>query len=172
MNDTNAMGNTDRLWAPWRMKYITGIEKRDEGCIFCSKPQQSRERDRDNLLLHRGEKCFVLMNLFPYNNGHLMIIPYQHTSDILNIDAETSAELWALVCKSKSALTAVMRPDGFNIGMNIGRVAGAGIDQHVHMHIVPRWNGDTNFMPVVGETKVISQSLSDAYDALLPHLNS
>jgi ATP adenylyltransferase len=169
MNDTNAMDNTSRLWAPWRMKYITGIEKKDEGCVFCSKPQQNRERDRDNLLLYRGEKCFVLMNLFPYNNGHLMIIPYQHTSDILNVDAETSAELWALVCKSKSALTAAMHPDGFNIGMNIGRVAGAGIDQHIHMHIVPRWNGDTNFMPVVGETKVISQSLNDAYDALLPH---
>jgi len=163
------MSDTNRLWAPWRMKYISGIEKKDEGCIFCSKPDQGRECDRDNLLLYRGEKCFVLMNLFPYNNGHLMIIPYKHTSDILDIDPDTSAELWSLVCKSKAALTAVMKPDGFNIGMNIGRTAGAGIDRHIHMHIVPRWNGDTNFMPVVGETKVISQSLNDAYDALLPH---
>jgi len=168
MDNANNNDGTKRLWAPWRMKYITGIEKKDEGCIFCSKPKQGREHDRDNLLLYRGEKCFVLMNLFPYNNGHLMVIPYQHTSDILDIDVETSIELWALVGKSKTALTAVMNPDGFNIGMNIGRVAGAGIDQHIHMHIVPRWNGDTNFMPVVGETKVISQSLNDAYDALLP----
>jgi len=170
MDNTNNTDATKRLWAPWRMKYVSGIEKKDEGCIFCSKPKQSRDCDRDNLLLYRGGKCFVLMNLYPYNNGHLMIIPYQHTSDILDLAPEVSAELWTLVCKSKTALTAVMNPDGFNIGMNIGRVAGAGIDQHVHMHIVPRWNGDTNFMPVVGETKVISQSLEDAYDALLPHL--
>jgi len=157
------------LWAPWRMSYITGVDKKDEGCIFCSKPRQDRVCDKGNLLLHRGEACFVLMNLFPYNNGHLMIIPYKHTSDIIGIDGETSSELWSLVCKSKEALSRVMRPDGFNIGMNIGRTAGAGIDQHIHMHIVPRWNGDTNFMPVVGETKVISQALSDTYDALLPH---
>jgi ATP adenylyltransferase len=112
------------------------------------------------------------MNLFPYNNGHLMIIPYKHTSDILDIDAGTSAELWALVCRSKEALSAVMHPEGFNIGMNLGRTAGAGIDQHIHMHIVPRWNGDTNFMPVLGETRVISQALGDTYDALAPHFRS
>jgi ATP adenylyltransferase len=161
------------LWAPWRMSYITGIDsKKDEGCIFCSKPRQDSSRDKDNLLLHRGKTCFVLMNLFPYNNGHLMVIPCKHTSDILDIDVETSSELWDLISKSKRALDRVMHPDGFNIGMNLGRTAGAGIDQHLHMHIVPRWNGDTNFMPVVGETKVISQALSDTYDALLPHFNS
>jgi ATP adenylyltransferase len=158
------------LWAPWRMAYIAGIDDRkDEGCVFCSKPSQDRSRDKENLLLYRGKTCFVLMNLFPYNNGHLMVIPYKHASDILDIDDETSSELWALVCRSKRALDAVMHPDGFNIGMNLGRPAGAGIDQHIHMHIVPRWNGDTNFMPVVGGTKVISQALSDTYDALLPH---
>ena len=151
------------------MTYIAGIEKKDEGCIFCVKPAQERVHDKENLLLYRGDKCFVLMNLYPYNNGHLMVIPYKHTSDILDIDAETSAELWELVCMCKKALTAAMRPDGFNIGMNLGRTAGAGIDQHIHMHIVPRWNGDTNFMPVVGETKVISQALGDAYDMLLPY---
>jgi ATP adenylyltransferase len=149
------------------MTYIKGIKKEDEGCIFCSKPKQNN--DKENLLLFRGKTCFVLMNLFPYNNGHLMIIPYQHTSDILDLDKETSAELWELLILSKKALTKVMRPEGFNTGMNIGRDAGAGIDQHIHMHIVPRWNGDTNFMPVVGETKVISQALSETYDALLPH---
>jgi ATP adenylyltransferase len=111
------------------------------------------------------------MNLYPYNNGHLMVIPYKHTSDI-DIDPETSAELWELLCRCKRALMGVMNPDGFNVGMNLGRTAGAGIDQHIHMHIVPRWNGDTNFMPVVGETKVISQALSSTYDALLPHFSN
>ena len=170
MNDTSG-ADTKRLWAPWRMTYISGADNKDEGCIFCTKPKQDRSCDRGNLLLYRGERCFVMMNLYPYNNGHLMIVPYQHTSDILDVDAGTSAELWALVCKCKEALTAVMRPEGFNIGMNLGRTAGAGIDQHIHMHIVPRWNGDTNFMPVVGETKVISQALDAAYDALYPILN-
>lgn len=158
----------NRLWAPWRMKYIQDIDKEEEqGCIFCKKPSQSN--DRDNLLLFRGKKCFVLMNLFPYNNGHLMIIPYKHTSDILSLDKETSDELWELLCISRKILSDTIKPDAFNIGMNIGRVAGAGIDQHVHMHIVPRWNGDTNFIPVIGETKVISQALWETYDSLYPH---
>jgi ATP adenylyltransferase len=151
------------------MSYISGIEKKDDGCIFCSKPLQDTASDKDNLLLYRGETCFVLMNLYPYNNGHLMVIPYKHTSDILDLDADTSAELWSLIGKCKRVLSAAMHPEGFNIGMNIGRVAGAGIDQHVHLHIVPRWNGDTNFMPVLGGTRVISQALGDTYDALLPY---
>ncbi|MCL2688784.1 MAG: HIT domain-containing protein [Chitinispirillia bacterium] len=159
----------ERLWAPWRMTYIKGVKKEEEGCIFCTKPAQTN--DRENLLLFRGQKSFVLMNLFPYNNGHLMIIPYKHTSDILDIDKETSDEMWELLTLSKRVLTAVMNPEGFNAGMNIGRNAGAGIDQHIHLHIVPRWNGDTNFMPVTGETKVISQALSETYDALLPHFS-
>jgi len=149
------------------MTYIKGVKKEEEGCVFCTKPEQTN--DKENLLLFRGRKSFVLMNLFPYNNGHLMIIPYKHTSDILDIDKETSGEMWELLSQSKRVLTTVMNPEGFNIGMNIGRSAGAGIDQHIHMHIVPRWNGDTNFMPVVGETKVISQALSETYDVLLPY---
>ncbi|MDR2727717.1 MAG: HIT domain-containing protein [Chitinispirillales bacterium] len=157
----------EHLWAPWRMAYIKNVKTEDEGCIFCTKPAQTD--DKENLLLFRGKTCFVLMNLFPYNNGHLMIIPYKHTSDILDIDKETSGEMWELLCLSKKALTTVMNPDGFNAGMNIGRSAGAGIDQHIHLHIVPRWNGDTNFMPVTGETKVISQALSETYDALKPY---
>lgn len=160
----------DTLWAPWRMKYIQNVDKVDDNeCIFCKKPSLPKEKDRDNLLLFRGKKCFVLMNLYPYNNGHLMIIPYLHTSDILSLDKETSGELWELLCKSREILTKSINPDAFNIGMNIGRVAGAGIDQHIHMHIVPRWNGDTNFMPAIGKTKVISQSLEDTYDTLYPY---
>lgn len=158
------------LWAPWRMQYIQGIDKRDDSCVFCTKPSQ--DDDRNNLILYRGKKTFVLMNLFPYNNGHLMVIPYQHTSDILCIDEETTIEMWDLLKLSKRVLTAAFHPDGFNIGMNIGRGAGAGIDQHIHLHIVPRWNGDTNFMPAIGETKVISQALDATWETLTAHFNS
>ena len=108
------------------------------------------------------------MNLFPYNNGHLMVVPYAHIADICLAGRETAAELWELVCKCRRALSAAFHPEGFNIGINIGRVAGAGIDTHLHAHVVPRWNGDTNFMSVLGETKVISQALEETYDALLP----
>ncbi|HON10500.1 MAG TPA: HIT domain-containing protein [Chitinispirillaceae bacterium] len=160
----------DRLWAPWRMKYIQEISKKEDGCIFCTKPKQSD--DKSNLILHRGKNCFVIMNLFPYNNGHLMVVPHMHTSDPLTLDKESSSELWDLLCLCKKVLTEAIHPDAFNIGMNIGRVAGAGIDQHIHMHIVPRWNGDTNFMPVLGDTRVISQGISDSYDALLPFFKS
>jgi len=157
----------DLLWAPWRMSYIENVDKKDEGCVFCTKPSETD--DKKNLILYRGKTCFIIMNLYPYNNGHLMVIPYKHTSDMLSLDNETSSELWALLCRCKDALSKAFRPDGFNIGMNLGRPAGAGIDKHIHMHIVPRWNGDTNFFPVLGETKVISQSLSETYEALKGH---
>ena len=164
-----------KLWAPWRMTYIAGIDKKDEGCIFCTKPggkKYRKKKDRENLILHRGKQCFVIMNLFPYNNGHLMVVPYAHAADIGAIDKNTSGELWDLVCLCRKALTETLHPDGFNIGINLGRTAGAGIDTHLHVHIVPRWNGDTNFMPVLGEAKVISQALHETYDALLPVFRS
>ncbi len=157
----------DRLWAPWRMQYIQNVDKEDDGCIFCNKPTESD--DRKNLILYRGTTCFVIMNLFPYNNGHMMVVPYQHTSDILSLEPESVSELWSLICLCKNALSKSFNPEGFNIGMNLGRVSGAGIDQHIHMHIVPRWNGDSNFMPVIAGTKVISQAIEDTYDALQPH---
>jgi ATP adenylyltransferase len=160
----------DQLWAPWRMGYIKNVDKKDDGCIFCTKPAEND--DRKNYILHRGKKAFVLMNLYPYNNGHLMVIPYQHTADMLDLPAETASEVWSLLCSAKKALYAAIRPDAFNIGMNIGRTAGAGIDQHIHIHIVPRWNGDTNFMPVIGETKIISQGIDETYDILLPLFTS
>jgi ATP adenylyltransferase len=152
------------------MAYIAKIDKTEAGCVFCGKVSEAD--DRKNLVLHRGKSCFVLMNLFPYNNGHLMVIPYAHVSEIRDIGRETSLELWELLCRSQEVLKRVMHPDGFNIGLNVGRVAGAGIDIHLHAHIVPRWNGDTNFMPVIGETKVISQALGATYDALLPLFQS
>jgi ATP adenylyltransferase len=157
----------NRLWAPWRMKYIReSLDKPQLGCIFCTKPAQSRDRDPENLILHRGVHAFVMLNAFPYNNGHLMVIPFLHTSSLDDIDTAAAAELWSLLAKSRQALSKAFNPDGFNVGINLGRAAGAGIDTHLHVHIVPRWSGDSNFMPVVGETKVISQSLEDAYDAL------
>jgi ATP adenylyltransferase len=160
----------NQLWAPWRMAYIAGIDHKNEGCVFCVKPKEST--DRENLVLHRGKNCFVIMNLFPYNNGHLMVVPYAHCSDIGLIDKKTSGELWDLLCLSRQALAGAFHPDGFNVGMNIGRTAGAGIDTHLHAHIVPRWNGDTNFMPIMGDVKVISQALHETYDALLPYFRS
>lgn len=155
-----------KLWAPWRTSYIQNVDHQNDGCIFCKKPKE--DNDRDNLILFRGQYCFVIMNKYPYNNGHLMVIPYIHTSDSSEFDDKTVVELWHLINKSKKVLKDAFNPEGFNIGMNLGRVAGAGIDQHVHMHIVPRWNGDTNFMPVLADTKVISQGLNEAYDVLHP----
>ncbi|MBN1128423.1 MAG: HIT domain-containing protein [Chitinispirillaceae bacterium] len=162
----------DQLWAPWRMSYISGIDsqKNKHGCTFCDKI--TADNDRADLVLHRGRECFVIMNLYPYNNGHLMVIPFRHVADICALEHEESAELWELVCLSKHLLGEAYHPDGYNIGINQGRTAGAGIDSHMHVHIVPRWNGDTNFMPVVGETKVLSQSLEDTYDTLLPRYRS
>ncbi len=152
------------------MTYIAGIDMTNAGCIFCTKVSEAD--DRKNFILHRGATCFVIMNIFPYNNGHLMVIPYAHVSELANIGHETSSELWELLCRAQNALKEAIHPDGFNIGLNLGRVAGAGIDTHLHAHIVPRWNGDTNFMPVIGETKVISQALGATYDALLPSFRS
>ncbi|MBD3321256.1 MAG: HIT domain-containing protein [Chitinivibrionales bacterium] len=156
--------NPERLWAPWRMTYIKGIGHDENTCVFCEAPKM--DDDRKALVLYRGKVSFVILNLYPYNNGHMMVVPYMHTADMLALPDETSAEMWKLVCKCKEALTQAFHPDGFNIGLNQGRVAGAGIDQHIHMHIVPRWSGDTNFMPVVGETKVISQGLEETWDEL------
>jgi ATP adenylyltransferase len=156
----------ERLWAPWRTKYIQGID-RETQCVFCTKPQEND--DRKNLILCRGEKSYVLMNLYPYNNGHLMVIPYQHTSSLHELEDETILEVFRLCRRATDVLHTVMRAEGFNVGINLSRIAGAGIDLHLHMHVVPRWNGDTNFMPVIGQTRVISQSLEDAYDSLYPH---
>ncbi len=159
----------DKLWAPWRMEYLLHIDEKEEECIFCAKPQQ--KKDRDNLILLRGEKSFIILNKYPYNNGHLMVVPYDHTSDCATLSDAVALEMWRLINRCKEVLKKAVHPDGFNIGMNIGRTAGAGIDQHVHMHIVPRWNGDTNFMPVLGETRVVSQGIFESYDMLKPYFD-
>ena len=157
----------EKLWAPWRMQYIEQVDQPNDGeCIFCLKPQQ--QHDRDNLLLHRSEHAFVLMNLFPYNNGHLLIIPYRHTGVLLELTAAELLDCQQLLQLSVRVLTAAWHPQGFNIGLNQGRCSGAGMDQHLHYHIVPRWSGDTNFMPVLAGTKVISDELGNSWDKLQP----
>ena len=153
----------DRLWATWRMAYITG-EHKDIGCVFCKAPKSTK--DEEVLILHRGCHCFIIMNLFPYNNGHVMVIPYRHTSDVTTLTDEESLEMMKFVRLTTKVMKKTLNPEGFNIGMNIGRPGGAGIADHLHMHIVPRWTGDTNFMPVIGETRVISEHLEATYKKL------
>jgi ATP adenylyltransferase len=155
------------------MRYIDQPSVASTGCVFCDKA--SAGDDIANLVIHRGRTCFVLMNLFPYNNGHLMIAPYRHTAALAELDTEAQAELMSLCGDAMAALDRAFHPEGYNVGMNLGKVAGAGIADHLHLHIVPRWNGDTNFMPVLAETKVLPDSLEsscrkirDAWDGAPP----
>lgn len=149
-----------RLWAPWRRPYIESGGSSDD-CIFCSKPALGD--DEKALIAHRGERCFVMLNAFPYNPGHVMVAPFEHTARLQDLDEPTSAELMGLAQRSLRALEDAYSPEGFNIGLNLGKIAGAGVADHVHLHVVPRWAGDTNFMPVVGDTRVISEGLDESY---------
>jgi ATP adenylyltransferase len=151
-----------RLWAPWRLDYIKG-PKPDE-CIFCAKPAAGD--DAAAHIVGRGEHCFVMLNTYPYNNGHLMISPYEHVSSIEDLGDEVLLELMGLTQRSLKAAREAYSPEGFNIGVNEGKVAGAGFDDHIHLHVVPRWGADTNFMPVIGSTRVLPQSLDDSYATL------
>ena len=153
-----------KLWAPWRIEYIRS--PKEDGCIFCDKP--AGDNDREDLILYRGEKAFILMNLYPYNNAHLMIAPYIHVDNTEELDVDTYKEIMVLADQSMAILKETMDAQGFNFGANIGAAAGAGIEDHIHFHIVPRWAGDTNFMPVLGHTKVEVQGLQECYDLLRP----
>lgn len=155
----------DNLWAPWRAGFILS-DKKDVKCIFCHAVNDNH--DKKNLLLCRGETCFYILNKYPYSGGHLMVAPNKHKGDIYELSKDEMLELITMAGKSQKILADEMKPDGFNIGANIGKTAGAGMVGHFHLHIVPRWNGDTNFMPVLSDTKVISQSLDDIYDFLKP----
>jgi ATP adenylyltransferase len=157
------------LWAPWRMAYIGADNKQDEGCIFCAKPRE--ERDEENLLLYRSEYCFVLMNLYPYNNGHLMIAPYVHVPTITELSPATLTDIMQTAQRCLAALGQALHPQGYNMGINQGAIAGAGITDHMHFHIVPRWNGDTNFMPVLADTKVMPDYLKTTYHQIRPYLD-
>ncbi len=152
-----------RLWAPWRMEYV--LQKKPKGCILCDKPKELG-KDRENLIVHRGETCFVIMNYYPYNNGHVMVVPYRHTADLTLLNSQEQGEMISLVANCSDILKRAFRAQGMNIGMNLGAVAGAGIDDHLHFHVVPRWNGDTNYMPITGHTKVLSQGLYESWEIL------
>jgi ATP adenylyltransferase len=154
----------ENLWAPWRMAYIAPKTPQPQGCVFCIQPAD--DRDAERYILHRGDHCFMMLNLYPYNNGHLMIVPYQHVGTIEKLDAATLTDLMEQAQLALRALSLTMKPEGFNMGINEGKVAGAGFADHVHLHVVPRWNGDTNFMPVLADVKVIPEYLDNVYKQL------
>jgi ATP adenylyltransferase len=158
----------DHLWSPWRYRYVSTAgpsDSNEAGCIFCVKSKEVR--DEENLILHRGERAFVLLNLFPYTSGHLMVAPYEHVATLEDADEGTATEMMLLARTSQAKLREVYKAPGFNIGMNIGSCAGAGIAGHIHVHVLPRWPGDVNFMTSVGETRVIPEDIQETYRKLL-----
>ncbi|RLB86996.1 MAG: HIT family hydrolase [Deltaproteobacteria bacterium] len=159
----------DVLWAPWRMEYILSSKKKQE-CIFC--PGEDRGRDEERLILHVGQKSMVMMNRYPYNNGHLLVAPVRHVPSLDALHPEEILDLMLTVRRWIDVLKKEMNPEGFNVGLNIGRVAGAGVEDHMHFHIVPRWNGDTNYMTVLGEVRVIPEHLQQTYKKLIKRFNS
>jgi ATP adenylyltransferase len=149
------------------MKYVTSNDKMKEGCVFCHHLQDDPANDRENYVVYRGDTTFTVLNLYPYNSGHLMILPHKHVPGLADVSADVQFELISLTSYFTELLTELMHPDGFNVGLNLGQAAGAGIDSHLHIHIVPRWKGDSNFMPVVGETRVLPEELVDTYDKIV-----
>jgi len=154
--------NQDKLWAPWRIEYILSEKPKD--CFLCQYPKDNNDQKR--LILYRGDETFVIMNYYPYNNGHLLIAPYKHTNELSDLSSNAKLEMMNLMEATVKILKETMNAEGFNTGLNLGKVAGAGVKDHLHMHIVPRWNGDTNFMPVIGHTKVISEGLEETWKKL------
>jgi ATP adenylyltransferase len=153
------------LWTPWRLPYLRGEEPLPEECLFCLKPTAE---DAEAHILHRGALCYVILNRFPYNNGHLMVVPYAHVPTLEALDTPTATELMLLVQRSLSVLREAYNPQGFNVGVNIGEAAGAGVVGHVHLHVVPRWSGDSNYMTAIGQTRVIPEWLEQTYARLRP----
>jgi ATP adenylyltransferase len=157
------------LWSPWRMAYLRSETPsgHDGGCIFCDKPAE--QHDAQNLIVHRGQLAYVILNLYPYNNGHMLIVPYQHAASLEGLAAPVLAELMLLGQQAMTALRGMYAPQAFNLGMNIGAAAGAGIADHVHMHVVPRWAGDSNFMTTLASTRVIPEDLAETYRLAVKH---
>jgi len=153
----------NKIWAPWRIKYIS--MHKQKRCIFCLK--HNKKTDKQKFVILRGEYSFSLLNIYPYNNGHFMVCPKRHIKDIEQLTKEELADLFEVLKKTKKIIEKTLKPQGYNIGINVGRISGAGVDKHLHIHVVPRWKGDTNFMPVVSDTKVVSQSLKDLYNKLI-----
>lgn len=158
----------EKLWSPWRSKYIESFKSDSDSakCVFCEMVNLYPQNE-DNLVVDQSDLTFTVLNLYPYNNGHLMVVPKRHLGEFNELNQNELIEVMKKLQQAKSVLSKVMQPHGFNIGANIGRVSGAGIEEHIHFHIVPRWNGDTNFMPVIGEVKVISQDLLDTKKKLV-----
>jgi ATP adenylyltransferase len=146
----------DRLFTPWRLDYVTAVSRAETGCIFCDALARI---DDEPLVVHRGDRAYVILNKYPYNNGHVMVVPHRHAAELGALDAGELAEMMALAQRAERALTDLYRPHGFNLGLNIGKPAGAGVLDHLHLHIVPRWNGDTNFITVFGDTRVLPEDL-------------
>ena len=149
----------EHLWAPWRMGYVSA--EQPKGCIFCAKPKA--DDDEANQILYRGELVFIMLNAFPYNSGHLLVAPFRHIADPLELTPQESSELLYGLRIAIATLRGSLHPEGFNLGMNVGRVAGAGFAEHLHAHVVPRWTGDTNFMAVAADTRVVPEALADCY---------
>jgi ATP adenylyltransferase len=158
-----------RLWRPWRMEYIKGSERHD-ACFLCDASKASRTEDETNLVVGRGQQAFVILNRYPYNTGHLMVAPYRHVGELDDLTHAEVDEVWAWTRRTVAAHRETSQPHGFNIGINLGEVAGAGVPGHFHLHVVPRWGGDTNFMPVLSDTKVLPEMLAETYARLKPHL--
>ncbi|NJK80124.1 MAG: HIT domain-containing protein [Chloroflexaceae bacterium] len=157
-------------FTPWRMKYIKSHNAPpSEACVLCTIAQADPANDPQHYLLHRGQHCYVVLNIYPYNTAHLMIVPYRHTADLPGLDAASATELFDLTRRSLGYVNAEYQPHGSNLGMNLGKVAGAGIAEHLHMHIVPRWGGDMNFLPVIGGVKLIPEDLDETYQRLRPY---
>jgi ATP adenylyltransferase len=156
------------IWSPWREKFIRN-KKKNNKCVLCEK-HESKD-DKKSLIVYRGKSCFVMLNLYPYNNGHLMVVPFSHKKDLSELSQEEFEELFYLVKKMVEILKKTHKPNGFNIGLNLGKSAGAGIEKHLHIHIVPRWFGDINFMPIISNTKVISESLKKTFKLIHKEVN-
>jgi ATP adenylyltransferase len=154
-----------RLWAPWRMEYILD-EKKHDTCLFCGISGEKKSNDRKNFILYRGKRCFVVLNRYPYNSGHLMVVPYFHTPTFDGLNDDVMLDLIKTQKSSVDVLKEAMHPDGFNLGLNFGKVAGAGMESHMHIHIVPRWAGDTDSMPIIAETRVMPEHLKKTYNKL------
>ncbi len=163
---------TEQLWAPWRLQYIENADKTQGGCIFCDFPAAGVEHDAAHLIVTRGEHAYIILNAFPYSNGHLMVVPYRHTASMDDLTDPELLDIMRLTRLGIRLLKATFKPDAFNCGSNMGRVAGAGIADHLHWHVVPRWNGDTNFMPVLADVRVIPESLQVVYERLTATLKA
>ncbi len=155
----------EKLWAPWRGEYISKITKKSSTCVFCDILKE--KKDQENFIVHRSKYTFSVLNIYPYNNGHMLVMPNRHVDDLSKLKCDEREDLFDLLESTKVLLDHAMKPDGYNIGINLGKAAGAGFPDHMHIHLVPRWRGDVNFMPVMGDTKVISQSLESLHEKLL-----